>query len=64
MSIFKYNPSINSSYMYLLFPIIIIFGFLQSYICALPMMTIWMIYGVIPMLDKIFSQDWQNPTLK
>jgi hypothetical protein len=63
----KYSPSIASSYMYMLFPALIIIGFLLSnakHGLGIPSAAIFMIYGVVPMLDKYISQVWVNPTLK
>lgn len=39
---------------------------LSMYLCyslQLPLLYIFIVYGVLPVLDEVLSHDWVNPTL-
>jgi hypothetical protein len=34
------------------------------YTAHLPLLYIFIVYGVLPVLDDLFAHDWANPTLE
>jgi alkane 1-monooxygenase len=49
---------------YLLFPALTVQGFFVRRVLGLIWGNIFVVYGLIPLLDQMIKQDWQNPTLE
>lgn len=55
---------INTSFVYALFPFLILAGYFLVFYLDLPYAILFLVYGVIPKLDQILDKDWENPRLE
>jgi hypothetical protein len=55
---------LNTCWFYLTLPFIIFTGYFIAYAWKLPFVEVWVIFGLIPRIDELISQDWLNPTLE
>lgn len=54
--------SLHTSYVYLLFPFLVVLGYILAFYLHLPWTIVFLVYGVIPKLDQILRHDWLNPS--
>lgn len=55
---------IHTSFVYVLFPFLILAGYVLVFYLNLPYAIVFLVYGVIPKLDQILQKDWDNPKLE
>lgn len=55
---------LNTSYVYLLMPCLLVVFYPINFYLQLPWAVLFLAYGVIPKLDSILKMDWKNPTLE
>ena len=60
----KINFSLHDSLPYYLLPLVLIINTLAGLYLELPITTLFLTFGVLPLFDNYGDKDWENPTLK
>jgi hypothetical protein len=59
----KINPELDRAWPYYLNSSLILLSIYLCYIVHMPLVYIFIVYGVLPVFDEWLSHDWVNPTL-
>lgn len=57
------HPELNLLWPYFINSSLILLSVYLCYVVHLPLVYIFLTYGVMPMLDQLLSHDWVNPTI-